>query len=97
MSASVYSTPVVAKVQFGNPRDSSGYRIVEAEVLAERKGFSSRIYLVRDGKTYGIATLDAKRGYYCTNAMTLGMVFRGHPFTAEDLSRHFSFPAELFV
>lgn len=98
MSTSIYSVPLPTAIQFGNPGDTSGYRVVSGEVIAERKGMCGRVYLVREGKTYGAATFDSKKGrYYCTNAIPLGMVFRGHEFTAADLARHFSFEESLFV
>lgn len=98
MSASIYASPVNATVQFGNPGDTSGYQIVQAEVIGERKGMCGRVYLVRNGDKFGAATFDASRGlYYCTNAMELGGYFSGHRFTAKDLARHFSFPEEVFA
>lgn len=98
MSASIYTPAQNVTVQFGNPGDTSGYRIVKAELIGERKAMVGRVYLVRDGKTYGLATFDSRKGhYYCTNAITLGSVFRNHEFTSRDLARHFSFPEEVFA
>lgn len=84
--------------QFGNPSDSSGYRVVDAELIARRPAMVGEVFLVREGKVYGLATWHSEKElYYCTNAMELGAFFGTRKFTAEDLARHFGFPVSLFV
>lgn len=84
--------------QFGNPGDTSGYHIADAELIASRPAMVGEVFLVREGKLYGLATWNAKKDlYYCTNAIELGSFFGTRKFTAEDLARHFGFPVSLFV
>lgn len=97
-TSTIYSAAQTVTVQFGNPSDTSGYRITQAQLLGERDSMCGKVYLVRDGDTFGIATYhERKEMHYCTNAMTLGREFRGHKFTAQDLSRHLGFSAEVFA
>lgn len=93
----IFETPYTSDVEFGNAFDTSGHRIVNAEILGSQDRFI-KVFLVRDGDTYGIATFNDRKGlYHCTDAMTLGAVFSGRKFTEQDLARHLGFPSEVFV
>ena len=86
-------------IQFGNLSDSHGYRVVNGTVVAQQQRFMS-VYLVKEGNTFGVATLnrhreDSDAEYYCTNALTVGRVFMGNSFTVEDVAKHLGFPVEV--
>ena len=61
-----------AEVQFGNPTDTSGYKIDRAKILGRQQRMIE-VFLVQDGHTFGIATRHKLRGmYYCTQAAIVG-------------------------
>lgn len=65
-----------AEVQFGNPGDTSGFRITNAKILGELTDRIVPCYLVQDGKTFGVATAKKLAGmYYCTQAVTVNSHF----------------------
>lgn len=96
--STVFNSIKTVTTQFGNPGDSSGHRIVSAELIASRPAMVGEVFLVREGKVYGLATWDSeKECYYCTNSIKLDSFFGTRKFTAEDLASHFGFPVSLFA
>ena len=90
---------IEATVQFGNSFDVGGKKIKQAKILGKRTGGFVDVYIVRDGDTVGIATLQATDDegelcnfYYCTSAFPISV-----RFPAEFIAKHFGIPVEVLA
>ena len=81
-----------AQIQFGNPSDTSGFRIAEAKIIGTEQRIVE-VFLVQDGNLFGIATKHRLPGmYYCTMAVNVGT-----RFDEFDVARMLGVPVEMII
>lgn len=89
--------------QFGNPGDSSGYRIGNARVLQHQKRFMETFLIEQLGEDgaptglLGCATIGQRQvgqDLYCTSGRTIGRSFMGTTWTRESAIKSLGYIVE---